>query len=305
MAVFIARRFASLVPLLLAVAFVAFIVLQLSPGDPARLMLGENASAAGIRLLHQKLGLDRPLAVQFALFLRNAALGDLGRSFSTSRPVLRELAPHLNATLRLSTLSFGLSVILGIPLGVLSAIKRNSWVDYLARLVVLVFVSVPVFWLGILLIYLFAVKLHWLPSAGSATPAHLVLPAVALCTYTLGVLVRMTRGSMLEALRQDFLRTAYAKGLRGSTVVWRHALRNALIPIVTVMGLQFGSLMSGAVVTETVFGWPGIGKYMIDAVFARDYPVIRGCILTFALGFLFVNLAVDVLYVKFDPRISY
>jgi peptide/nickel transport system permease protein/oligopeptide transport system permease protein len=202
-------------------------------------------------------------------------------------------------------ISFALSVLLGIPLGVVSALRKGSWIDHLARLVVLVFVSVPVFWLGMLLVYTFAVRLHWLPSAGSSTPAHVVLPAVALSTYTLGVLVRMTRAAMLDVLRQDFLRTAYAKGLRTSVVIWRHTLKNALIPIVTVMGLQFGSLMSGAVVTETVFAWPGVGKYMVDAVFARDYPVIRGCILAFAVGFLLVNLAVDILYVEFDPRISY
>ncbi len=303
MGTIIARRLIGLLPLLLLVSLVAFIVLQFSPGDPARLMLGENATEEGIRQLRRELGLDQPLYAQYLTFLWNTVRGDLGRSYATYQPVSGELVQHLAATVVLSVVAFGLSVALGIPLGIFAALKRNSWLDHVLRVVVVTFVSIPVFWLGILLVYLFAVTLHWLPSSGNTSTAHVVLPAVALSTYSLGVLVRMTRAAYLDVLRQDYLRTAYAKGLGQAAVLVRHGLRNALIPIITVMGLQFGALMSGAVLTETVFAWPGVGKYMIDAVFSRDYPVVRACILLFAVSFLFINLLVDVLYVAIDPRI--
>jgi peptide/nickel transport system permease protein len=299
------RRVVGLIPLLLVVSFVAFIVLQFSPGDPARLMLGENATDEGIHQLRTELGLDRPLWIQYATFVLNGARGDLGRSYATSQPVVQELGARVAATAELSAVSFLLSIAVGIPLGITAAVWRNSLLDHVLRVLVLTFVSVPVFWLGILLIYLFAVTLHWLPSTGSSTPAHLVLPAIALATYTLGVLVRMTRAAMLDVLKQDFLRTAYAKGLRLQSVIVRHALKNAMIPIITIMGLQLGSLLSGAVLTETVFAWPGVGKFMIDALFARDYPVIRACILLFSVIFLLANLIVDVLYVYLDPRVRY
>lgn len=305
MVTLVARRLVSLAPLLLVVSLVAFLVLQFSPGDPARLMLGENATEEGIRQLRRELGLDQPLYVQYAVFLWNGVRGDLGRSYATFQPVGIELAKHLGATIQLALVSFAISILVGIPLGVLAALQRNSWLDHLLRLLVLTFVSIPVFWLGILLIYVFAVNLRWLPSAGNATPAHLVLPAIALSTHTIGVLVRMTRAAMLDILGQDYLRTAYAKGLDRATVVARHALKNAMIPVVTLMGLQLGSLLSGAVLTETVFAWPGVGKFMIDALFARDYPIIRGSILLFSVTFVLANLLVDILYVTLDPRIRY
>ena len=301
----LARRIAGTIPLLLLVSFVAFMVLQMSPGDPVRLTLGENATAEGIRALRRELGLNRPLYVQFELFLWNAAHGDLGLSYRTSQPVFTELSHRLVKTMELGTVAYGLSTMIGIPLGILTAVRRDSWLDHVLRVATLASLSVPVFWLGILLIYVFAVTLHWLPSSGSATPMAIILPAVALSTYSLGMLVRMTRAAVTEVLQQDYLRTAFAKGLTRRSVLLRHALRNAFIPIITLMGLQFGGLVSGAVVTETVFAWPGVGRYMIDSLFGRDYPAMRACILLFAVGFLVVNLIVDVCYVYLDPRIQY
>jgi ABC-type dipeptide/oligopeptide/nickel transport system permease component len=299
------RRAASVVPILLLVSVVAFFILQLSPGDPVRLMLGENATVEGIHALRQELGLDRPLYVQYGLFLLNSVHGNLGRSYRTYQPVSSELTQRFVKTMELGLVAYGLSVVIGIPLGVLSALRRNSWLDWVVRILSLASVSIPVFWFGILLIFVFAVDLRWLPSSGSATPAAIILPAIALSTYSLGILLRMTRTSVAEILHQDYLRTAYAKGLRTRSVIVRHAFRNAMIPIVTLMGLQLGGVISGAVVTETVFAWPGVGRYMIDSLFSRDYPAMRACILLFAWGFLLVNLLVDLCYVYLDPRIRY
>ncbi len=299
------RRVLSSLPLLLGVSFAAFLILHLSPGDPARLMLGENATPSAISALHRQLGLDQPLQVQFGLFVWNALHGNLGYSFRTYQPVAAELWLRAVATAELSAVAFGLSLLAGVPLGVLTALRRNSWVDYVLRVVTLVSLSTPVFWLGIVLIFVFAVKLHWVPSSGAGTPTAIILPGLALSTYTFGILFRMTRTAVTDVLHEDFLRTAYAKGLRRRTVIARHALRNAFIPILTVLGLQFGSLMSGAVVTETVFAWPGVGLYMVRGLFARDYPVIRGCILLFAVSFLLINLLVDILYGYLDPRLRY
>ena len=300
---FVIGRLLSLIPLLLIVSFVAFLVLQLTPGDPAQFMLGENATAEAVAQLRRELGLDQPLMIQYLSFVGHAVQGDLGRSYATYRPVSTEVAQRFVMTLQLGGSAFFIATLLGIPLGVVAAMRRNSWLDHLLRVVVLGSVSVPVFWLGILLIYLFAVALRWLPSTGSGSPAHLVLPAFSLATYPLALMVRLTRTSMLEVLHQDYLQTARAKGLGPRRVIVGHALKNAMIPIVTVMGLQVGALVTGAVLIETVFAWPGVGKYMVDAVFSRDYSVIRGCILLFSVVFLVVNLVVDVLYVWLDPRI--
>lgn len=300
---FIAARLLTLAPVVFGVSFVAFLVLSLTPGDPAQLMLGENATPEGIAQLRRDYALDQPVAIQFAAFLANAARGDLGRSYATRTPVAPELARRFVNTIQLATLAFVLALAFGIPFGILAALRRNSWLDHVVRLVVLVFVSVPVFWLGILLIYVFSVNLHWLPSSGRDKLQSVVLPTVALSAYSLALVVRMTRASMLEVLQQEYLRTAVAKGLRTRVVVARHAFKNALIPIVTIAGLQLGFLMTGAVLVEIVFAWPGIGKYMVDALFGRDYPVIRACILLFSVIFLVVNLVVDLMYVAIDPRI--
>ena len=300
---FIAARLLTLVPVVIVVSFVAFLVLGLTPGDPARLMLGENATVEGIEQLRREYALDQPLAVQFAAFLGNAVRGDFGRSYATRTPVAPELVRRFFNTVQLATLAFLLALVIGVPLGILAALRRNTWFDHAVRIVVLVFVSIPVFWLGILLIYLFSVNLHWLPSFGRDKVESVVLPMVSLSAYSLALLVRMTRASMLEVLQQDYLRTAMAKGLRTRVIVVRHAFKNALIPIVTITGLQVGFLMTGAVLVETVFAWPGIGKYMVDALFGRDYPVIRACILLFSVIFLVVNHIVDLAYVAIDPRI--
>ena len=300
---FVAARLLTLVPVVLVVSFVSFLVLSLTPGDPARLMLGDNATPEGIAQLHREYALDEPIPVQFLAFLRSAAQGDFGRSFATRVPVGPELARRFGATLELAALAFALALLVGIPLGILAAIRRNTWLDHVVRVAVLVFVSIPVFWFGILLIYVFAVNLHWLPSIGRDKPESVVLPTISLSAYSLALLVRMTRASMLDVLGQDYLRTAVAKGLGQRVVVFRHAFKNALIPIITLIGLQVGFLMTGAVLVETVFAWPGIGKFMVDAIFARDYPVIRACILLFSVIFLVVNLAVDMAYVAIDPRI--
>jgi peptide/nickel transport system permease protein len=285
------------------VSFVAFLVLTLTPGDPARLMLGDNATEEGIAQVRRDYGLDQPLAVQYVAFLANAARGDFGRSYATNTLVAPELARRFANTVQLALLAFLLALSLGVPLGIVAALKRNSWLDHVLRVAVLIFVSIPVFWLGILLIYVFSVNLHWLPSFGKDKPESVVLPMISLSAYSLALLVRMTRASMLEVLEQDYLRTAMAKGLRTRAVVIGHAFKNALIPIVTLVGLQVGFLMTGAVLIETVFAWPGIGKYMVDALFGRDYPVIRACILLFSVIFLVVNLFVDLAYVAIDPRI--
>lgn len=300
---FVLARLLTLIPVVLVVSFIAFLVLALTPGDPAQLMLGENATAEGIALLRHQYALDQPLLLQFAAFMWNAAHGDLGYSFATSTPVGPELLRRFANTLEVSALAVLIAGVIGIPFGILAALRRESWIDHILRVAVLVFVSVPVFWLGILLIYVFSVHLHWLPSTGNDKPQSIILPAVALSAYTLALLVRMTRASMLDVLLQDYLRTARAKGLSQWVVVTRHAFRNALIPIITVTGLQIGFLMTGAVLVETVFAWPGVGKYMVDALFGRDYPVIRACILLFSILFLVVNLVVDLLYVAVDPRI--
>jgi len=300
---FIAARLLTLVPVVLVVSFVAFLVLTLTPGDPARLMLGDNATAEGIAQVRRDYGLDQPLVVQYVAFLANAAHGDLGRSYATNTLVAPELGRRFANTVQLAALAFLMALLLGVPLGIVAALKRNSWLDHVLRVAVLIFVSIPVFWFGILLIYVFSVNLHWLPSFGKDKPESVLLPALSLSSYSLALLVRMTRASMLEVLDQDYLRTAVAKGLRMRAVVMGHAFRNALIPIVTLIGLQVGFLMTGAVLIETVFAWPGIGKYMVDALFGRDYPVIRACILLFSVIFLVVNLFVDLAYVAIDPRI--
>jgi ABC-type dipeptide/oligopeptide/nickel transport system permease component len=302
---FIARRVLISIPLLIAVSFLAFLLMQLTPGDPARLMLGQDATPELIAQLTERLGLDRSLPEQYLRFLGNLFQGDLGRSFSTNLPVADELARTWPATLQLAVGAIILALVVGIPLGILSAVLEGSWFDYLTKVLVLASFSMPIYWLGLLFIYLFAVQLAWLPTSGSGTPLHLVLPTVSLAIWSMAAVVRMTRASMLEVLTEDYIRTARAKGLRESALLVRHALRPALNPVVTLAGLQFGQLMAGAVLTETVFSWPGVGRLMVVAVFARDYPMIRGIVLLVAATFILVNLIVDILYAVLDPRIRY
>ncbi|MEA2661620.1 MAG: peptide/nickel transport system permease protein [Chloroflexota bacterium] len=305
MIAFVVRRLLISIPLLVVVSVVVFLLMSLTPGDPAALMLGPDATQESIAALRTQMGLDRPLAEQYVLFLVNLAQGDLGRSFVTHLPVGGELLRAWPATFQIAVVAMIIALAIGLPLGAITAIRRGSWVDQVTRIAVLVGISMPIFWSGLLLIYFFAVQLGWLPTSGTGTPAHLILPAVSLSTFSIAVVLRLTRSSMIEVLQEDYVRTARSKGLREWVVVVRHALMNALIPVVTIVGLQFGQLLSGAAITETVFNWPGMGRLVVTAVFARDYPMIRGAILLIAATFIIVNLIVDVLYAVLDPRIRY
>jgi peptide/nickel transport system permease protein len=292
-------------PVLLGVSLVVFTMIRLIPGDPAQLMAGQAATAEVVAEIRQALGLDRPIAVQYAIFLARVARGDLGRSLFNSSPVVDELAQRFPRTVRLALASMAVAILIGVPAGIVSATRHLSWIDSLVMLLALAGVSMPVFWLGLNLILIFAVRLQWLPAIGHETWRHLVLPAITLGTASAAIIARMTRSAMLEVLRQDYVRTARAKGAAEPRVIRRHALRNALIPVVTVVGLQLGTLLGGAVLTETVFAWPGVGRLLVDAVLARDYPVIQGAVLLIATTFVLLNVAVDLLYAVLDPRIRY
>ena len=302
---YILRRLVLAVPTLVGVTVVVFALIRLIPGDPARLVLGLQASEEEVQRLRVQLGLDQPLPVQYARFLARLLQGDLGRSVVTGEPVLREIGARLPATVQLAVTSTVVATLAGVAAGVVSATRQYSWWDYAVMTVALFGISLPVFWLGLMLMLLFSVHLRWLPAGGYGTPAHLVLPTVTLAAFSVAIIARMTRSSLLEVLHQDYVRTAWAKGLNSRAVVLRHALKNALIPVVTVIGLQFGGLLGGAILTETVFAWPGMGRLLVGAIVARDYPVVQGTVLVFAALFTLVNLAVDVLYAYVDPRIHY
>lgn len=293
-----------LIPVLVGVSLTAFLILHLAPGDPARLMAGVEASQEDVDMLRHKFGLDRPLPVQYAMFVKGLFTGEL-MSLRFESPAMEIILPKLKNTLILACASIVVAVVLGVTAGVLSATHRKSWIDYAATILSLFGISMPVFWWGLLLMLLFSVKLMWLPSGGMGTFRHIILPAVVLGTASTGIIARMTRSSMLDVLRQDYITTAAAKGLTRRLVVNRHALRNALIPTVTVVGLQFGQLLAGAVLTETVFTWPGIGRLLVTSILARDLPVVQAALVIIALLFVFVNLAVDILYAVLDPRIRY
>ncbi len=305
MSAYVLRRLVLAVPTLVGVTVVVFALIRLVPGDPARLVLGLQASEEEVQRLRVQLGLDQPLPVQYARFLARLLQGDLGRSVVTGEPVLREIGARLPATVQLAVTSTVVATLAGVAAGVVSATRQYSWWDYAVMTVALFGISLPVFWLGLMLMLLFSVHLRWLPAGGYGTPAHLVLPTVTLAAFSVAIIARMTRSSLLEVLHQDYVRTAWAKGLSSRAVVLRHALKNALIPVVTVIGLQFGGLLGGAILTETVFAWPGMGRLLVGAIVARDYPVVQGTVLVFAALFTLVNLAVDVLYAYVDPRIHY
>ncbi|MHB1416528.1 MAG: ABC transporter permease [Chloroflexota bacterium] len=301
----ISRLFGTIITLVL-VSIIVFLLLALAPGDPVQLMLmGQQATPEAVEQLRHQLGLDLPLHLQYAHFLWGALHGDLGRSWQTNDTVINELARVFPATVELSFWALLTSVVLGIGVGVVAAVKQYSWIDAITRIVVLLGVSMPIFWLGLMLIAVFAVNLRWLPSSGKGDWSYLVLPVVSLATYSVSIIARMTRSAMLEVLRQDYLRTARAKGLLERVILSRHALKNAMIPIITVIGLQLGYLLGGAILTETVFAYPGLGWTMMNALFARDYPLVRGGVLLMDSVFLIVNLVVDVAYVYLDPRIRY
>ena len=302
---YIIRRLLLLVPVMLGVSVIVFSLLYFTPGDPVRNKLGTNASPVEVERLREKMGLIDPFLVQFGRYLKNIVFhGSLGESYITEQPVVLEIAARVSATVRLAISATIVAIIFGIPLGIVSAIKQYSVFDHITMIFALIGLSMPVFWLGLLMILLFSVKLGWFPSSGFSGLKYMVLPAMALGAQSIAVLTRMTRSSMLETIRQDYIRTARAKGQREKVVVFKHALGNSLIPVITIIGIQFGQLMGGAVMTEIIFSIPGIGRLMIDSIKLRDVPVVLGCVLFVAVTFAIVNLIVDILYTYVDPRIK-
>ena len=330
---YVLRRIAYVLPVLLGVVTVVFLALRLIPGDPAVALAGEKASAAQIEQMREALGLNRPLPVQYVEFLGRLAQGDLGRSIRTGGDIGRELAENFAPTIELSVAALFIALLVGLPAGILAALRRRTAIEYGTMLGSLVGISMPVFWIGLMLIYWLGARGGWFPLSGTVTPGleipsrthfytidgaltgdlavlgdvlwHLVLPALTLSTITMAIVSRMARSSMLEVLGSDYLVTARAKGLRDRVVVLRHALRNALIPVVTVVGLQLGALLSGAVLTETVFGRVGVGRYILNAITARDYPVVQATVIVVALFVALISLVVDLVYAMLDPRIRY
>jgi peptide/nickel transport system permease protein len=312
---YLARRLLLLVPVLVGVSIVIFGVLHLSPGDPAEIMLGSQATKEDLVRLRESLGLNEPLPIQYVHWMGHVVRGDLGRSIWMKRPVLPEVLGRLGATLLLTGTALLLSTAGGLALGVASAAWPRSLLDRLSAVASLFGASMPSFWLGIVLMVIFALWLGWLPASGMYASyggggvgdllSHLILPAVTLAAASITIIARLTRSTMLETLGQDFVRTARAKGVAESGVLLRHGLKNALIPIVTVVGVQAGYLLGGAVLTETVFAWPGVGTLMVQGILARDFPLVQGCVLVVALAFAVINLAVDLLYAWLDPRIRY
>lgn len=302
---FTVRRLLLTVPVLLGVATLVFSLLHLVPGDPALAMLGESASASDVDELRGKLGLNRPLPAQYVQFVAGLAQGDLGTSFRYNTPVASEIGQRLPRTMQLAAAAIVVAIVLAIPLGVVGALYRGTAIDQAAMTVSLLGISMPNFWLGPLLAIVFAVILGWLPVSGTGTWRHLVLPAVTLGAALSAVLARMTRASLLEELRELYVLAARARGISRSRAVVRHALRNSLIPVVTILGLQFGAVLTGTIITETIFAWPGVGRLLIQAINFRDYPLVQGCILFIALTYVLVNLLVDLAYGWLDPRIRY
>ncbi len=292
-------------PVLLGISLLLFFMLRMLPGDPAQVLAGQMASAEEVETIRHQLGLDQPVMIQYVHFLNRLAHFDLGRSARTQNPVIQEIWARLPNTLLLAVLAISLACLLGIPAGVVSAVKPYSWLDYLMTSAALFGISMPVFWLGLMLVLIFSVTLHWLPAGGTGSWKHLILPSFTLAMFVVAFIARMTRSTMLEILSQDYTTTARSKGLTEKVVVIKHALKNAMIPIITVIGLQFGMLLGGAVLTETVFAWPGLGRLIVDSILARDYAVTQGAILIFGLLYVLVNLVVDLLYAVLDPRIRY
>jgi len=302
---FAARRLLAAIPTLFGVTLIVFFMVRMLPGDPARLLAGLNASEDEVNHIRVQLGLTRPLPVQYEVFIANLVRGNLGTSTVTQAPVTYEVGVRLPATALLATTASVLSIALGVGSGILVSTRQYTGTDYLITVLALAGVSIPVFWLGLMLMITFAVALHVLPAGGDAGPRSLILPSIALAAFSLAIIERQTRSSMLETLRQDYVRTARAKGLAERVVIYRHALRNSLIPVVTVIGLQSATLLGGAILTERTFSWPGIGTLLVNAIQSRDYPIIQGVVLLFSLTFVIVNLIVDILYGYIDPRIKY
>lgn len=332
---YILRRLFNLLPVLFGITLLVFLFLNLIPGDPAVVMLGDRATPAQIEALRERMGLNEPLPLQYLAFMGNLLRFDLGRSIFTGVPIIREIFNRWPATFELSVAAMVIALIIGIPAGVIAAVRKNSLWDNATMTGSLIGVSMPVYWLGLLLIYLFAVNLQWLPPSGRISVdaglafkpitgfyvfdalvqgnfsalgdilAHLALPALTLSTIPLAILARITRSAMLEVLSQDYIRTARAKGLLEYWVIFKHALKNAMLPVVTIIGLEFGTLLGGAILTETIFAWPGIGKWIYEGILTRDYPVVQGGVIFVATAFVLINLLVDISYALLDPRIQY
>ncbi|HEY1297949.1 MAG TPA: ABC transporter permease [Chloroflexota bacterium] len=299
------RRILYLVPVILGVSIVSFALLRFIPGDPAVVLAGVGATPADLEGIRAEYGLNQPLPVQYITYVTHALQGDLGISIRTRDPVARTLFTRLQLTIQLTFASIVLATVLGIFLGVMAATHHNSWLDTCIMVTSLAGISLPGFWLGLLLLVVFAGMLHWLPAGGSGTPQHLILPAIVLGTSGAAVIARMTRGSILDVIRQDYLRTLRASGVSERLIVYKHALRNALNPVITIIGLQFGFLLGGAVIVESVFALPGVGMLMVNAIFNRDYPVVQGGMLVIAILFVLVNLMTDLVYGLVNPRIRY
>jgi ABC-type dipeptide/oligopeptide/nickel transport system permease component len=293
------------IPTVLVASAIVFLMLRFIPGDPALLMAGEDANPEVVQSLRRQWGLEEPLPIQYLVFLKNVFEGNFGFSIRSGLPVSYEISLRLPHTILLSLIAMTLSIALGLFVGIVSSTRPYSLVDNVSMFFALVGVSAPVFWTGLMLMWVFAVKLGWLPAVGVGSLAHLVLPSITLIGFTTPVLARQTRSSMLEVLRQDYVRTARSKGLSERAIVYGHAVRNALIPVITVAGISFGRLLGGSIITESVFAYPGIGKLLIDGIFARDYPIIQGVVLVYALVFTLLNILVDLTYVYVDPRIHY
>lgn len=299
------RRIVLTVPVLLGVATLVFALIHLVPGDPAQVMLGESASAADLTELRTRLGLDKPLLVQYREYILGVVQGDLGTSFRYNSPVSREIGQRLGRTAELALAAMLVAVIVAIPLGVLGALYRGRWIDQLATTVSLLGVAMPNFWLGPVLAIVFAIYLGWLPVSGTGTWAHLVLPAITLGGALAAILARMTRATLVDELRELYVLAARARGIARARTVVAHALRNSLIPVVTIIGLQLGAVLTGTIITETIFSWPGVGRLLIQAISFRDYPLVQGCILFIAVTYVTMNLVVDLVYGFLDPRIRY
>ncbi|EZP78546.1 binding-protein-dependent transporter system inner membrane protein [Parageobacillus genomosp. 1] len=327
------RRILMVIPVLLGMSLVVFFMIRAIPGNPAQVILGQKATKEAVAALTHKLGLDQPWYVQYIKYLGGLLQGDLGESIRTGAAISDEIWPYLAATLELSLAAMIIAVVIGVNAGIISAWFQNSWFDYVAMVLALIGVSMPIFWLGLMEQWVFAIQLDWLPTSGREdvrnpiepithlylldtllagnteqfmqVAQHLILPSVALATIPMAIIARITRSSMLEVMKSDYIRTARAKGLSMFWVVYKHSLKNAIIPVLTVIGLQTGLLLGGAILTETIFSWPGIGRYIYDAINYRDYPVIQSGILVIATIFIFINLIVDLLYAAIDPRIKY
>lgn len=327
------RRIGLLIPVLIGMTLVVFSIIRAIPGNPAQVILGQRATQEAIEKLTHQLGLDQPWYIQYFDYVGGLLTGDLGQSIRTGAQISQEMIPYLAATMELTMFAMIIAIVVGINAGIISAWFRNSWFDYLAMVIALIGVSMPIFWLGLMEQYVFSIQLGWLPTTGreeirnpvdsitnlylldtllqerfdqfTEVLKHIILPGVALATIPMAIIARITRSTMIEAMESDFIRTARAKGLHMFWVVYKHALKNAIIPILTIIGLQTGLLLGGAILTETIFGWPGMGRYIFDAISSRDYPVIQSGILIIATIFVFINLIVDILYAAIDPRIKY